>query len=263
MKKFIAWLKQFFGGKKAIPTPQPVPVPQPVPIKPTPVDAPVLGRKIDCPEWARGGECPVPGGLDIRFDVACDGDYCFAGDFLAPYTQIKRNATGSYWLSLPDVTSRGVLFHCESYNFPSSASQKVSGNTCNAYDKSGTFRFWVQCYEVEGNNKPTGQLDPLPKPVTSNVPAWTCLKDIPTYNDTSRPAELRLAKQGEFHGSFRVANADEATSARYMVINWFWRNGISTGYSTPTSPKSGSVDTKWDTTLPLDASRDLTWGVNP
>jgi hypothetical protein len=105
-------------------------------------------RKIDCPEWAKGGECPVPAGIDIRYDVAYRGDYCFAGDFLAKYTIISRNATGTYDLTLPDVVKNGVLFHCEAWNYPSSASQKHLGNRCAAYDKSGTFRFWIQCYEV-------------------------------------------------------------------------------------------------------------------
>ena len=111
--------------------------------------ASVYGNKIDCPAWAKGGECPTPAGLDIRYDVACDGDYTFAGDLLAPYTKITRNADGTYRCELPDVVKNGVVFHAFAYNFPSSASDKVKTNVCERYDKSGTFRFWIQCYEVQ------------------------------------------------------------------------------------------------------------------
>lgn len=258
MNKFWSWIISLFKKSTPAPTPVPVPVPAPVPIKPTPT--PAYGKKIDCPEWARGGECPTPAGLDIRYDVACDGDYTFAGDFLAPYTQINRNATGTYSLSLPDVTKNGVLFRCESYNFPSSASPKVKGNSCPAYDRSGTFRFWVQCYDVSGGSPAT---EPPAKPVTANKPAWTKLSDVPTYTDTSTPATTKPAVVGQFYGSFRVANADEATNARYTVMNWFKRNGYAVGYPTPTNPKSFAIDVSWDTTLPANEPRDLKWEVNP
>ncbi len=102
-------------------------------------------------------------------------------------------------------------------------------------------------------------------PSSGNVPNWRTIADVPTYSDTSSPSSPRRASQGEFYGSIPVANADEATNARYIITNWFWRQGqgICTGYPTPDNPKSGCVDVSWDTSLPSTQARRVSWAVNP
>jgi hypothetical protein len=97
-----------------------------------------------------GGECVNPSGLDVRFDVWSPKkkDYIFAGNLLKKYVKITRNAEGTYRLEMPDVVVDGVVYRCEAYNFPSSATEKIKGNICESWGKNGTFRFWIKCYEV-------------------------------------------------------------------------------------------------------------------
>ena len=143
----IAAYKKWVEAK---PVPTPVPTPVPVPT-PTPVTPPAYGDRVQPPANLKGGECPTPGGLDIRFDVwsPADGDYIFYGNLLAKRVVITRNLDGTYTVTLPDVTVDGYVFRAESYNFPSSASTKIKGNSCPNYNRSGTFRFWINCYKAK------------------------------------------------------------------------------------------------------------------
>lgn len=134
----------------------PVSTPTTTTIPPAPVqpDAPIVteyGKRIEPPAKLAGGECPVPGGCDIRFDVysPSKGDYVFYGDLLAKHCVINRKPDNRYSVYLPDVVVDGVVFKAESWNFPSSVSPKHPGNLCESYDRSGTFRFWINCYEVK------------------------------------------------------------------------------------------------------------------
>ena len=141
------------GKEEAIPTPTPTPVPTPTPT-PTPVTSPYE----EVPESMRGGECPTPGGKDIRFDakeetMGTGKQFYFVGDLCAPHCVVSRQADGKLLVQLLDFKATDkdgtvYLIHVHSYNYPSSSNPKVSGNSCTTWGGDGTFRFYVSFHKA-------------------------------------------------------------------------------------------------------------------